>query len=240
MSSGADRFLWLTQRPIAHRGLHDIRQRRPENTLAAFNAAAEARYGIECDVHISADGVPVVFHDDDLGRLTGQRGSVRERTAAELGDLRVLGTAEWIPTLEEMLALVAGRVPILIELKSMPGENVGLAFTVVERLKRYPGPAAAMSFDPELVAELKAADRSLARGLTAFGNWRMAGHNMRIARELEVDFISYAIDNLPTPMPIICRYLFGMPLICWTVRTPAQAKKAARWTDQITFEGYLP
>jgi glycerophosphoryl diester phosphodiesterase len=240
MSRASRRLLWLTQRPIAHRGLHDRTQRRPENTLAAFNAAAEARYGIECDVHIAADGVPVVFHDDDLRRLTGIPGPVRERTSTELGDLRILGTAEWIPTLDEVLRLVAGRVPLLIELKSIPSEDEGLAFAVVERLKRYPGAAAVMSFNPELIAEVKAADRSLRRGLTALGRWRTAARNLSIARDLEVDFISYAIGDLPTPMPLLCRYLFGMPVICWTVRTPEQARKAARWTDQITFEGFLP
>ena len=232
--------MWLTQRPIAHRGLHDRQRSRPENTLAAFSAAAEARYGIECDVHISADGIPVVFHDDDLRRLTGVVGPVRERSAAELGDLRILNTAEWIPTLDELLELVAGRVPVLIELKSIRRLDEGLAFAVVDSLSRYPGATAVMSFEPELIAEVKAADPNLPRGLTALGRWRTARQYMSIARDLEVDFISYAINDLPTPMPILCRYLFGMPLICWTVRTPAQAKKAARWTDQITFEGFLP
>jgi glycerophosphoryl diester phosphodiesterase len=116
MSRSSNPIRWLTQRPISHRGLHDRLHQRPENTLAAFAAAAEAHYAIECDVHISSDGIPIVFHDDDLERLTGIPGSVRERTAAELGDLRVLKTAEWIPTLDELLSLVAGRVPILIEL----------------------------------------------------------------------------------------------------------------------------
>ena len=240
MSRASRRLTWLTQRPIAHRGLHDRQRARPENSLAAFNAAAEARYGIECDVHISADGIPVVFHDDDLRRLTGVVGPVRERTAAELGDLRILNTAEWIPTLDELLQLVAGRVPILIELKSIPRRDEGLAFAVVDSLSRYDGAAAVMSFEPALIAEVKAADPNLPRGLTALGRWRTARQYMSIARDLEVDFISYAINDLPTPMPILCRYLFGMPLICWTVRNPAQAKKAARWTDQITFEGFLP
>src|SRR4030095_14841500 len=105
-----NRLRWLTARPIAHRGYHDIRRGRPENTLAAFDAAVEAHYAIECDLHISADGLPVVFHDADLARLTGATGQIRDRTAAELGDLRIAGTGEWIPTLDELLSLVAGRV----------------------------------------------------------------------------------------------------------------------------------
>src|SRR4051812_13377894 len=107
-----NRLRWLTARPIAHRGYHDLRSGRPENTLAAFEAAASARYAIECDLHISADGVPIVFHDEQLERLTGERGAVRDKTAAELGDLHVAGTREWIPTLDELLTLVAGRVPL--------------------------------------------------------------------------------------------------------------------------------
>src|SRR4029079_19525304 len=89
-----NRLRWLTARPIAHRGYHDLRRGRPENTLAAFDAAIEARYAIECDLHISADGVPVVFHDDTLERLTGISGHVRDLTAAELRELRVAGTEE--------------------------------------------------------------------------------------------------------------------------------------------------
>ena len=240
MSRATRELRWLTARPIAHRGLHDIARGRPENTLAAFDAAAERHYGVECDLHISADGIPIVFHDDTLDRLTGEAGSVRDRTAAELGDLRVKRTGEWIPTLDEMLSLVAGRVPLVLELKSLPGRNAGLAFGVAERLRRYAGPAAVMSFDPALIAETKAADPNLPRGLTAMGNWRTAAEHFRAALGLGVDFVSYAIDDLPTPMPVISRKLLKIPLICWTVRTAAQLEKARRWTDQITFEGFLP
>lgn len=235
-----NRLRWLTARPIAHRGFHNARRGRPENTLAAFDAAVEAHYAIECDLHISADGVPIVFHDDDLQRLTGVPGEVRDLTAAELGDLRVLGTGEWIPTLDELLTLAAGRVPLVLELKHLPGRDAGLAWEVAERLKAYDGPAAIMSFEPALIAEVKAADPTLPRGLTAHGDWRTAVRHFKEMLNLGVDFISYSIDDLPTPMPVIARRLFGIPLICWTVRTPKQALKAQKWTDQITFEGFSP
>lgn len=235
-----NRLRWLTARPIAHRGYHDIRRRRPENTLAAFDAAVAARYAIECDLHIAADGVPVVFHDEDLERLTGEPGSVRDRTAAELGDLRVAGTGEWIPTLDELLALTAGRVPLIMELKHVSGRDFGLAVEVVERLERYAGPAALMSFDPGLLAEVKAVDPNLPRGLIGMGNWRSGFEQFRAALALGVDFMSYAVDDLPTPMPIIARRLLNMPLISWTVRTKSQQEKAEKWADQITFEGFAP
>src|ERR671916_236 len=137
-----DRHRWLTARPIAHRGLHDLRRGRPENSVAAFEAAVEASYAIECDLHLSSDGVPVVFHDDDLQRLTGTAGCVRDRTAAELGDLRLAGTPEWIPTLQELLELANGRVPLVLELKHFAGRDAGFAWAVAELLKHYDGPVA--------------------------------------------------------------------------------------------------
>ena len=229
---------WLTRRPIAHRGLHDILRGRPENTLAAFQAAIEGDYAIECDVHISADGRPIVFHDDDLGRLTGGQGGVRDHTAAELGALRVAGSSEWIPTLDELLELASGRVPLVVELKSVPGRDAGLAASVAERLGGYEGPVALMSFDPALVTEAKATAPERPSGLVAMGDWRMGKEHMSAVRRVDADFVSYRIDDLPTPMPLIARRFFGLPLICWTVRTPQQLEKARRWTDQITFEGF--
>jgi glycerophosphoryl diester phosphodiesterase len=240
MASRRKDLRWLTGRPIAHRGLHDRRGARPENSLAAFSAAVAAHYAIECDVHLSADGVPVVFHDDELGRLTDASGSVRDRTAAELGDLRLLGTKEWIPTLDELLQLVEGRVPLVIELKHLPGRDGGLALGVLERMRRYGGPAALMSFDTGLIGALKTAGAHLPVGLVAEGNWRRATRHWRAIRRLDVDFVSYRIRDLPTPLPWLARRLLGLPLICWTVRTPEELAVAKRWTDQMTFEGFLP
>jgi glycerophosphoryl diester phosphodiesterase len=235
-----DRLRWLTARPIAHRGYHDAARGRPENSLAAFEAAIAARYAIECDLHPSADGVPMVFHDLTLERLTGDPRSIRDLTAAELGDLRLAGTPEWIPTFDDLLGLVAGRVPLVIELKHVPHRDAALAWEVVERLKRYAGPAAVMSFSGAQIAEVRAANPHLPRGLTAQGNYKRALGLFRLARRLDVDFVSYRAGDLPTPMPIVARQLFRIPLICWTVRTPAELTKAMRWTDQVTFEGFAP
>jgi len=235
-----DRLRWLTARPFAHRGLHDLGAGRPENTLAAFDAAVTAGYGIECDVHVSSDGVPIIFHDDRLERLTGEQGCVRDLTADELADIHIAGTSECVPTLDELLSLVEGRVPLLIELKHIKRRDAGLAWGVAERLKRYAGPAAAMSFRGSLIRELKAADPHLVRGLTAAGDWRAGPQHLRNLLRLGVDFISYGIDDLPTPLPLFARRWLRLPLICWTVRTPAQLRKAQAWTDQITFEGFLP
>jgi glycerophosphoryl diester phosphodiesterase len=229
---------WLIARPIAHRGYHDQRHGRPENTLAAFAAAVKARFAIECDLHVAADRVPVVFHDDMLERLTGISGHVRDLTSAELRELRIAGTGEWIPRLDELLSLVAGRVPLIIELKHVAGRDFGLAAEAVDQLKRYSGPAALMSFDPALIREVRNADPDLPRGLTAMGDWRCSLQHLRAVLALGVDFVSYRVDDLPTPMPLVARHLLGLPLICWTVRTEEQRQRADRWTDQITFEGF--
>lgn len=231
---------WLTHRPIAHRGLHDLGQDRPENSLAAFEAACAAGYAIECDLHPSADGIPMVFHDDELDRLTDTEGSVRDRTAAELGLMQLVRTGERIPRLDEMLSLVGGRVPLVIELKHVPGRDNGFARAVVDRLKDYDGPAALMSFDAALVVEVKASGAKIPCGFTACGDRHDAREHLKAIAQLQADFVSYAIDDLPTPAPIFARRVLGIPLICWTVRTPEQHRKAQIWTDQITFEGFMP
>jgi glycerophosphoryl diester phosphodiesterase len=235
-----DRLRWLTARPIAHRGFHDLARGRPENTLAAFEAATAAHYAIECDVHPSADGIPVVFHDLMLERLAGDPRCVRDLTAAELGDLRIAGTPEWIPTLDELLDLVEGRVPLVIELKHAAGRDGGLTWSVVERLSRYAGPAALMSFSGSQIAEMRAADPHMPRGLVAEGGIRHALRHLRTARRLGVDFVSYHARDLPTPMPLITRYILGIPLTCWTVRNAEEMRRALAWTDQVTFEGFEP
>jgi glycerophosphoryl diester phosphodiesterase len=107
---------WLKDRPVAHRGYHDQNKLVWENTLSAASSAIEAGFAIECDLHYASDGVPVVFHDEDLERLCNLKGDVRERTSQELGLLSVGGTADKIPTLRQLLKLVNGQVPLVIEL----------------------------------------------------------------------------------------------------------------------------
>jgi glycerophosphoryl diester phosphodiesterase len=231
---------WLIERPIAHRGLHDLSRGVPENSLAAFEAACAAGYAIECDLHPSTDGVPMVFHDDDLDRLTDAEGSLRDRTAAELGQLALARTGERIPRLDELLELARGRVPLVIELKHVPGRDAGFAAVVVDRLKNYNGPAALMSFDAGLIADIQASGPEIPRGLTAAGSWQDGGKHLKTISQLQVDFVSYAVDDLPTPAPLFARRVLGIPLISWTIRTPEQYRKARIWTDQVTFEGFNP
>ena len=213
---------------------------KPENALAAFQAAVENNFAIECDLQISADGVPVVFHDDTLDRLTSDTGPVRSRTAAELAKIEILNSGETIPALSDMLEQVAGTVPLVIELKSIAGQNDGFAQAVADHLRNYSGPVAVMSFDADLAAAMIAAAPGLPVGLVAEGGLsRTTRHLAAIVRH-GFHFVSYSLTDMPTPAPLIARWVLGLPLICWTVRTPQDARKARSWTDQMTFEGIRP
>ena len=230
---------WLTERPIAHRGFHDMNHAIWENTLAAFSRAADAGFAIECDVHIVADGNIVVFHDDTLDRLCGISGDVRDRTSAELGLLTIGGTAERIPTLKQMLKLVDGRVPLVIELKGRQGEDDGFAETVLDDLEGYKGHVALMSFDLWVLKDLKVAGSPYPLGLTAEGDQpeRFFAHDE--AMQLGLDFISYHYGHLPNPF-ITAQRKLGIPVITWTVRDEAARRHTFEQADQMTFEGFDP
>jgi glycerophosphoryl diester phosphodiesterase len=231
---------WIAERPIAHRGLHDMNRRRWENTLAAFAAGAEKGYALECDVHLSADGVPVVFHDDQLERLTGTPGFVWQRTAAELAALRIGGTDERVPTLGDLLRLVDGRVPLIIELKGTPGHDSGLVRRVAEELRPYQGKAAIMSFDHWLVRSFAAEAAGIPAGLTAAGTepHMLEAHFSMLGYDLA--FVSYDVSALPNPFVRFVRERLGMPIITWTVRDEAAVARTFAHADQMTFEGFEP
>lgn len=238
--TGRPSLAWLVEHPIAHRGLHDRTQARPENSLAAFRAAIAGNYAIECDLQPSADGVPMVFHDDELDRLTDAAGNIRDRPSAELSELRLSGTPETVPSLAGLLAETAGKVPLILELKSQKDRDGGFARAVADLLKSYGGPVAVMSFEPDLMADFREAAPDLPRGLVAEGDWRSFMAVMGAIGRCRAQFISYSIADLPTPAPVLAHRVLGLPMICWTVRTEADRRKAERWTDQITFEGFIP
>lgn len=231
---------WLTERPIAHRGLHDLNRTRWENTLPAFDAAARKGYAIECDVHLARDGVPVVFHDEDLKRLAGVEGFVHEKTAPELGACRIGGTEDCVPSLDGLLDLVDGRVPLVIELKGVRGRDQGLVAAVGEALARYKGKAAIMSFDHWLIREFAAKAPGIPAGLTAFGtkDAEMELHFSMLAHG--ISFVSYGVSDLPNRFVRFVREKLGMPVITWTVRDQAGVERTFAHADQMTFEGFEP
>ncbi len=244
--------LFLT-RPIAHRALHDSDAGRPENSRAAIEAAIEAGYGIEIDLQLSRDAQAMVFHDYGLGRLTSEKGLVVERVADALGRITLLGGSEGIPTLSDVLTLVAGRKPLLIELKDQHGEmgvtDGALERAVARTLEGYDGPVALMSFNPNMVAALSELCPHLPRGLVTCGydpeDWKgLSAETMDHLRDIPdfdragCSFISHHAIDLDRPRVQALR-AGGAPVLCWTIRSPKEEAVARMLSDNITFEGYL-
>ena len=253
MSATLDRAPdWLTARPIAHRGLHDRTAGIPENTLAAAEAAVAGGYAIECDVQLSADGEAMVFHDEALGRLTETSEPVESRTAAELGTLTVAGTGERIPTLPDFLTRVAGRVPVIVEIKSRFDGDRRLTRRAAEIVAGLDAPVALKSFDPGIVATLAEIVPGLPRGIVAEAS-QDDPHYALLAPSARAElsgllhlhvsrphFLSWRVGDLPGPVPYLCRRLGNMPVMTWTVRTEAQRALAREHADQMIFEGFRP
>ncbi|MFD1880141.1 glycerophosphodiester phosphodiesterase family protein [Paracoccus pacificus] len=238
--------------PIAHRGYHDKRDGRPENTIAAIEAAVAAGYGVEFDLQPSSDGVPMVFHDYDLMRMADEQGYLADISAEELGKTILTGHDKGIPTLAEVLEIVAGRVPLLIEIKDQDGKmgpNVGpFEQTVAEVLGGYEGPFAVMSFNPYSVAAMHKAMPDATVGLVTCDfpadDWPMLDADARehLARIGDFDrvgasFISHHHKDLHNPR-VTALKADGVPILCWTIRSPEAEAEARKVADNITFEGY--
>ncbi|ALN73265.1 glycerophosphodiester phosphodiesterase family protein [Aureimonas sp. AU20] len=232
---------WLKDRPIAHRGLHDGNQTVFENSMSAFQAAIDGGFAIECDVHLSSDKVPVVFHDSHLGRMTGRDALLREFSTAELSTLRFGSSSDTIPTLADLLRLVDGRVPLVVELKGeSEAEDQGFAEAVAAVASGYEGPLAFMSFDAWLLHQTDAFGGAYPIGLTAEGTRPDVLTEHRALFERRCDFTSYNVHHLPNAFVEWVRSERGAPVISWTIRTPAEAQKSELHADQITFEGFTP
>lgn len=243
---------WLTARPVAHRGLHDAARGIIENMPGAVTAAIAGNFAIEVDLQLTADGEAMVHHDDKLGRLTEGSGPLLGKTAAELKAVNFRDTAERMMSFGDLCALVDGRVPLVIEVKSHFDGDRKLVARMAQVLAGYSGPAAVMSFDPDQVLALRETIPERPRGIIAQrsyddGYWskltpaqRDGMLHLRHVFRTRPHFVSYWINDLPALAPWIARHVFGLPLLTWTVRTPEQRERAARYADQITFEGFVP
>jgi glycerophosphoryl diester phosphodiesterase len=240
---------WL-KRPIAHRGL-DARG-GIENSATAVADAIAADYAIEVDLQCSRDGLPVVFHDRELDRLTAETGPLAARDAAELCTIALRDSTDRILSLGGLLGQVDGRVPLLLEVKSNWGGDGRYEANIAATLRSYRGHVAVMSFDPYSVASFRRLAPSLPRGLVSerFANshyWsefsarqRFAMRHLLTAAIARPHFIAYDIKALPALAPRIARDLFGLPLLTWTVRTEAEKATALRYADAMIFEGIVP
>lgn len=231
--SRATRLDELFAKPFAHRGLHGPGVL--ENSRAAYRAAIEAGHGIELDVQASGDGEAIVFHDYELGRLTGAQGKLAEMSAAALGAIPLKGENQGLPTLSEILALIDGRAPLLIEVKT-PGRRVAaLSGAVAHALGSYIGPVAVMSFNPGVPRWFARHRPELLRGLVVTENGKPAQERLKRRLSLwwsKADFLAYDIRDLPSAFAAAS----GLKVGTWTVRTEAQRATAAAYADQIIYE----
>lgn len=217
--------------PIAHRGLHAAGEGRPENSLAAFERACALGFPAELDVRLTRDREVVVFHDRTLRRLAGAAGRVEERTAAELRALRLLGTGEHVPALREVLDLVAGRVPLLVELKA-GAPRAALERAVLDALDGYRGEVAIQSFKLRTVRELDRRDAPHAIGHL----WHR--RTLPAPRD-RVAFVGCHVAGVPR-RAVQRRREAGGVVLAWTVRSPEQAERALQFVDNYIFEGFVP
>jgi len=243
---------WLTARPVAHRGLHDRARGIVENMPGAIEAAIAGNFAIEVDIQLTADGEAMVHHDAVLGRLTEGDGALREKTAAELRAVAFRDTPERMMSLSDLCARVAGRVPLVVEVKSHFDGDRRLVQRMAQVLEGYSGPVVGMSFDPVQVAALRETMPKLTRGIVAQRTYdddywtrltaaqRAGMLHLRHASRTEPHFVAFWVDQLPAPAPWIARNIFGCPLLAWTVRTPEQRARAGRFADQMIFEGFRP
>ncbi|MEP2715069.1 glycerophosphodiester phosphodiesterase family protein [Pseudophaeobacter sp.] len=240
--------------PVAHRALHDVTDGRPENSRAAIRAAIQAGYAIEIDLQRSSDGCPMVFHDYMLDRLAEARGGIMARSQAELAKTPLIGgDGEGIPTLCEVLDLVAGQVPLLIEIKDQDGNlgpNVGpLEEATAKALQSYAGPVALMSFNPHATAALAQYAPDIARGLVTSAydptDWipvpKATCERLRDIPDFDASqssFISHEVGDLSRKRVQDLRSA-GVPILCWTVTSAEMEQEARQWVDNVTFEQYL-
>ncbi len=230
---------WLTAWEYAHRGLHQ--EGVPENSLAAAEGAIARGMGIECDIQRSRDDHPVVFHDWELGRLTGETGQTGEQAAEALEALRLLGTDQHPVRLATFLEQVAGRVPLLIEIKSLPGYDVEwTCASVAWLLDTYSGAAAVMSFDPSVPMWFVENAPDTPRGLVGTdslqngfeGVWR----DPDAIAEAQPDFLAIDVRDLERPEAAAWR-ASGRPLLTWTVRSPETRRAGLAHADALIAEG---
>jgi glycerophosphoryl diester phosphodiesterase len=231
--------------PIAHRGLWSP-DGPPENSLGAFQAACAAGYGIELDVQLSADGEAMVFHDEDLKRMTGVEGRLSDHTAAGLSELRLKGTDERIPTLSEALTLIGRRALTHVELKTPFGHVGPLEQRVHEILIDHSGPVCVIGFNPYSHAWFAERFPNVLRGLDSY-SWDRAPHmneaqrksfaNLEQVAIAQPHFLALGLDMLPSPKA--ARYRAeGLPVIAWTVRSPEEWAAVRDSCDNLIFEGF--
>lgn len=244
----------LMERPLAHRGLHDSKAGVIENSASAFTRAIDADYAIECDINLSGDDVPMIIHDGELERLTGQRGNVAKISAGQLGHITLKGSSTNDKTLRltELLQLVDGKVVLFVEIKQQAdGRDEKLVREAVRIVRNYNGPLAFISFSPEILAMTRRFGFKGPTGIvmerfegdkaqqTMSALQRFVGRHLLHTFKSRFNFID--CDHVALNLPAV-RFLrmLGFPVASWTLTSQQQANLALKHCDQVTFEGYIP
>ena len=232
----------------AHRGLHD--GEKPENSMSAFKAAKDMGLGIELDIRLSKDGEVVVFHDDNLSRMTGKEGKVIDYTAEELSKMSLLDSREGIPTLKQLLGLIDGAVPLLIELKMSTSES-GVAEKFIEVIEGYKGEFIVESFNPFVLKTIRKSRPDILRGMLSMEYMKEDRYKGKLLYRLlqnlyfnflaRPDFISYEKGGFAVPNVRFIRRNFGTTLFAWTIKSQEEENTAiSHGFDTVIFEGYIP
>lgn len=244
----------LTHRPArmpkvyyAHRGLHDNESDAPENTLAAFQKAVEAGYGIELDVQLTKDGQVVVAHDLDLKRLCGREGQIDSFSYEQLRQFSVYGSDQHIPLFTDVLRLVDGRVPLIVELKYK--KNSDICQKTQEILQNYRGVYCVESFYPGVLFWYKRHYPQVCRGQLSMNFQRDDGQKNVVHYIMRFlltnfltrpDFIAYDCRARRALSKNLCRRLYRCPSVAWTVKSPGQLEECRDYYDYFIFEGFRP
>lgn len=237
----------FAEHKYAHRGLHGAGI--AENSLSAFRLAVDRGYGIELDVRLSGDGELVVFHDNTLDRVTEKSGRVDSYDYAELKEARLSGTEDTIPLLSEVLEIVDGRVPLLVELKEDAGKY-GVTEKALEILKDYKGKYIIESFNPLALGVVKKKNPEILRGILSMNYMAEKKHRKPIYFLVQTlvtnvicrpDFIAYDHKQYKNAPFRLCRALFGVTAFAWTVCSQEEEDLAYKHKfDSVIFENYIP
>lgn len=232
----------------AHRGLHDAE--KPENSMAAFRAALEGGYGIELDLHLLKDGNIAVVHDSDLQRVTGQIGTIEDLTTADLKNYRLGGTEETIPEFRQVLELFAGKAPMIIELKSADGNFAQLTETACRMMEGYAGDYCMESFDPNCLRWLRKNRPDIIRGQLAENAMHTTSRYPWLVRFITSfylenfltlpDFVAYRFEDRKTLSNILCRDLWQIVGVSWTIRSKEDFDTAVKEGWIPIFENFVP
>ena len=234
---------WLTAMPIAHRGLHD--ERIPENSIPAFRAAIDAGYAIELDVRITDDGVPIVFHDR---QMSPRAEPLRHMSYTKIREFGIPNSEHAIPRLADVLEVIDGQVPVLLDLKNRSMDIGSLESAVARRLIGYKGPFAVQSFNPLTVGYFRNHHPSWPRGQVAEkfrGTPRIAAWRTALVRRLAFsawnrpNFVAYRGSDLPY-WPFVLHRTAGIPVLAWTIRSAREADGVSAHSDNVIFEHFEP